>query len=205
MTDGQSASLSWNKAPIWGLRPDFYYCQTVSGLLICGALAVTRGQVFRLQLLLALANAVILSQIRVIESESYITTNGQSASLSWNKAPIWGLRPDFYYCQTVSGLLICGALAVTRGPVCRLQLLLALANAVILSQIRVTESKSYIMTDGQSASLYWNKAPIWAYGQIFITVRQLRVCWCGAFSLTGGRVCHLQLLLALARAVIFGS
>jgi hypothetical protein len=30
----QSASLSWNKAPIWGLRPDLYYCQTVAGLLI---------------------------------------------------------------------------------------------------------------------------------------------------------------------------
>jgi hypothetical protein len=25
----QSASLSWCQAPIWGLRPDFYYCQTV--------------------------------------------------------------------------------------------------------------------------------------------------------------------------------
>jgi hypothetical protein len=25
----------------------------------------------------------------------YITTDGQSASLSWNKAPIWSLRPDF--------------------------------------------------------------------------------------------------------------
>jgi hypothetical protein len=39
-------------------------------------------------------------------SESYITTDGQSASLSWNKAPIWGLRPDFYYCQTFAGLLM---------------------------------------------------------------------------------------------------
>jgi hypothetical protein len=29
------------------------------------------------------------------ESESYITTDGQSASLSCNKAPIWGLWPDF--------------------------------------------------------------------------------------------------------------
>jgi hypothetical protein len=29
-TDGQSASLSWNKAPIRGLRSDFYYCQTVA-------------------------------------------------------------------------------------------------------------------------------------------------------------------------------
>jgi hypothetical protein len=32
----QSASLSWNKAPVWGLRPDFYYRQTVSCLLIWG-------------------------------------------------------------------------------------------------------------------------------------------------------------------------
>jgi hypothetical protein len=41
---------------------------------------------------------------------SYITTDGQSASLSWNKTPIWGLRPDFYYCQTVAGLLLWVAL-----------------------------------------------------------------------------------------------
>jgi hypothetical protein len=44
-----------------------------------------------------------------------------------------------------------------------------------------------------------------AYDQIFVTVSQLRVCWCGALSLTRGRVCRLQLLLALARAVIFWS
>jgi hypothetical protein len=48
------------------------------------------------------------------ESESYVTTDGQSASLSWNKAPIWGLRPDFYYCQTVAGFLIWGALSDER-------------------------------------------------------------------------------------------
>jgi hypothetical protein len=39
MTGGQSASLSWNKTPIWSLRPDFYYCQTVTGLLMWGALS----------------------------------------------------------------------------------------------------------------------------------------------------------------------
>jgi hypothetical protein len=41
-TDGQSASLSWNKAPIWGLRPYFYYCQTFACLLIWGALSDER-------------------------------------------------------------------------------------------------------------------------------------------------------------------
>jgi hypothetical protein len=41
-----------------------------------------------------------------------------------------------------------------------------------------------------------------AYYKIFITVRQLRVCWCGELSLTRGRVYRLQLLLVLASAVI---
>jgi hypothetical protein len=49
------------------------------------------------------------------------------------------------------------------------------------------------------------KHPSGAYDQILNTVRQLRVCWYGALSLTRGRVCRLQLLLALASAVIFGS
>jgi hypothetical protein len=49
------------------------------------------------------------------------------------------------------------------------------------------------------------KHPSGAYGQIFTTVWQLRVCWCGALSLARGRVCRLQLLLALANAVIFCS
>jgi hypothetical protein len=58
-------------------------------------------------------------------------TDGQSASLSCNKAPIWGLRPGFYYCQTVAGLLMWGAV-LKREPVCRLQLLQALGSEVIL-------------------------------------------------------------------------
>jgi hypothetical protein len=37
--------------------------------------------------------------ILLSESESYVTTDGQSTSLSWYKAPIRGLRPDFY-CRT---------------------------------------------------------------------------------------------------------
>jgi hypothetical protein len=49
------------------------------------------------------------------------------------------------------------------------------------------------------------KHPPGAYYQIFINVRQLRVCWYGALSLTRGRVCRLQLPLVLACAVILGS
>jgi hypothetical protein len=35
------------------------------------------------------------------------------------------------------------------------------------------------------------KHPSGAYDQIFITVNQLRVCWCGVLSLTRGPVCRL--------------
>jgi hypothetical protein len=48
------------------------------------------------------------------ESESYVTTDGQSASLIWNIAPIWSLRPDLYYCQTLAGLLMWGVLSDER-------------------------------------------------------------------------------------------
>jgi hypothetical protein len=71
--------------------------------------------------------------------------------------------------------------------------------------IQGAQSQSYITTDGQSASLYWNEARVWGLRPDFITVRQLRVCWCGALSLTRGRVCRLKLLLVLASAVILGS
>jgi hypothetical protein len=70
-------------------------------------------------------------QLPILLVESYVMTDGQSASLSWNKPLIWGLRPDFYYCQTVAGLLMCGALSDERTGL-SLQLLLALASSVIL-------------------------------------------------------------------------
>jgi hypothetical protein len=54
---------------------------------------------------------------------------------------------------------------------------------------------------GQSLRI---ERPSGDYNQIFITVRQLQVCWCGALSLTRGRVCRLQLLLAFASAFIIG-
>jgi hypothetical protein len=52
--------------------------------------------------------------IHLFLSESYVSTDGQPARLSWNKAPIWGLRPDLDYCLTVAGLLIWGALSDER-------------------------------------------------------------------------------------------
>jgi hypothetical protein len=151
-TDGQSTSPSWNKAPIWGLRPDFYYCQTVADCVMWGGLSDektglsftiatgprqrshsrvrvpedswlyftvsdSRLPFFHLLWLAGLRwtsstpppNGIWLTDC---QSQSYVTTGGQSASLSWNKAPIWGLRPDLYYCQTVAGFLMARFLSV---------------------------------------------------------------------------------------------
>jgi hypothetical protein len=119
----------------------------------CGALSLTRVRVCRLLLLLVLASAVILvseshwtrdhdSQVYgggirpclhtgILLTESYITTDGQSVSLSWNKAPIWGLRPNFYYFQTVTCLLMWGALSDKRTDL-SFKIAAGLASAVIL-------------------------------------------------------------------------
>jgi hypothetical protein len=47
--------------------------------------------------------------------------------------------------------------------------------------------------------------PFGAHTHIFITARQLRVCWCGAPSPKRGRVCSLYLLLVLASVVTLES
>jgi hypothetical protein len=65
-----------------------------------------------LQLFSCLLNSQIT--LRLPLCQSYVTTDGQSASLCWNEAPIWGLRPDFYYCLTFAGLLMWGALSDER-------------------------------------------------------------------------------------------
>jgi hypothetical protein len=66
-------------------------------------------------------------------SESYVTTDGQSASLSWNKAPTWGLQPDFYFI-TARQLRVCwygGALSDERAGL-SFRIAAGLVSAIIL-------------------------------------------------------------------------
>jgi hypothetical protein len=77
----------------------------------------------------------VLEPLVQSQSQSYVTTDSQSASLSWNKASIWGLIPDHYYCQTVSGCW-CGALSLKRGWVCLLP----------ESQITISSSSFFVTT-----------------------------------------------------------
>jgi hypothetical protein len=67
------------------------------------------------------------------------------------------------------------------------------------------QSQSHIGTDGHSVSKSWCRAPSGAHDQIFITVWQLRSCFCGAPSLTRGQFCILYMLLALTSTVFLES
>jgi hypothetical protein len=108
---------------------------------------------------------------------NYWRSAGQSVLVS---NAIWGPRPDFCYCQTVAVLSMWDALSDVKVKV---MLRPAVSRPVCLDV----------------------KHPSGAHDQIFITVRQLRVCWCGTISLTREWVCCSQLLLTLASAVILGS
>jgi hypothetical protein len=135
--------------------------------------------------------------------ESYVTTDGQSGSLSWNKAPIWGLQPDFCCCQTVAGLLMWDALSNERtglsfktaaGPrqrdhnlLSQIQNLFSSPPKTLRATVEVFDPPSTRDRHLLSLSLMLRptvsrlvclgkKHPSGAYDQIFVTVRQLRVC-----------------------------
>jgi hypothetical protein len=59
------------------------------------------------------------------ELNCYITTDGQSVSLSWYQAPIWGLCPDFLITLDTYVSVDMGRHLLTRERVCLLQLLLS--------------------------------------------------------------------------------
>jgi hypothetical protein len=48
------------------------------------------------------------------QNQIYVTTDSQSASLSWCQAPIWGPSTVFYYFETVTNLLMWGAFSDER-------------------------------------------------------------------------------------------
>jgi hypothetical protein len=66
------------------------------------------------------------------------------------------------------------------------------------SSLSQSQSQSHVATDGQSVSKSWCRAPSGAHDLIIITVWLLRSSFCGAPTLTRGRVCLLYMLLALA-------
>jgi hypothetical protein len=110
------------------------------------------------------------------QNQIYVTTDGRSASLSWCQALIWELRPDFFLSDNC-GFVDVGSTLWREG-------------LSIFYNIYEPESESHITTDGRSASLSWNEASDRGLRSDFLTARKLRVCWCGALSMTRGLVCR---------------
>jgi hypothetical protein len=108
--------------PFWPARPVTRIALRVRTIVIC-----VRGENlehFRVKIILVILTVVACSW------ESYVTTDGQSASQYWCHAPIWGPWPDLYYCQTVADFMWDSH--SDERTVCSLQLLLVLASADIL-------------------------------------------------------------------------
>jgi hypothetical protein len=91
-----------------------------------------------------------------VVSQSYITTDSQSASLSWCQAPIWVPRPIFILISLIIfrqlWVCLCGAPSLTRGWVCSFQLLLGiglsptgLMSIIFLSFIERERRESWVM------------------------------------------------------------
>jgi hypothetical protein len=61
----------------------------------------------------------VCPQLSFLFRSNYSSTDcwSEAARMSWNKALVWGLRPDHFYCLTVAGLLIWGALWREDGHV----------------------------------------------------------------------------------------
>jgi hypothetical protein len=72
-----------------------------------------------------------LSQDRFASSHDYVTADCQSASLSWCQTPS-GAQDQIFVTVRQLRASRRGTLYLTRGRVCRLRLLVDLANAVIL-------------------------------------------------------------------------
>jgi hypothetical protein len=117
--------LRFETPPTRRTRSPYLYPQGYDGPVI------PPGTRFLFRRLLRLAGLRWKYSTYWLESESYITTDGQSASPSWNKAYVWGLRPDFYYCQPVADLLMWGALTDERTGL-SFTIAAGLASAVIL-------------------------------------------------------------------------
>jgi hypothetical protein len=136
--------MSWYRAPSWHLQPDITSCRNVAvwNLRSCSywAPSLTRGRVSNLQCNHSIFRAaqnpkpyftvssetpeVRWGEVSWCEVTLRLTVS-QSVSMSWNRVPLWDLRPDIISCRNVAVWRLrscfCGVPSLTRGRVCSSQ------------------------------------------------------------------------------------
>jgi hypothetical protein len=133
------------------------------------------------------------------------TTNDYSATINLHKWQITTQhsKPFTDSCAFTSRSLV---MSSNKGVFSASALKPSLSGGSLPTELFLSLSLSVMSRPTFGRPIYLGiKHPSGAYDDILLTVRQLRACWYGALSLTRGRVRHLQFLLALASAVIFGS
>jgi hypothetical protein len=191
-TDSQSASLSWCRTPIWSPWSDFFFCLTITGLLVRGTFSDERmGLQF-----IAAARPRQHSSSRVWVPREFLRLPQPG-----------GPGPLTYISQELSGQIT----RTSLGTVFSFRRLLRLAglrwrysntppHAVDDShEFQLT----YVATDGQSASSSWCRAPFAINDQILSSLSDnyFLSSSCRTPSLTRGRICNLQCNRAQVRVV----
>jgi hypothetical protein len=181
------------------------YCQL--HVCWCGAPSLTRGRVFRLQLLLALAGAVIHLFESCYESWLYFfVPNCRLLQFGRAMQPkVLVYPPELgwaeLYAQALGSSFIASYLSSSHREIrIRINTGVSLTKKSKTVTLRPTVSRPVRLGA---------RRPSGTRDQFFflleIFFRQLRVCYFVAPSLARGRVCNLLLLLVLASALPLGS
>jgi hypothetical protein len=186
--DRWSVSLSWCQAPS-GARNQIFVTVRQLRVFWCEAHSQMRGHIWHLQLLLVLTSAVILG------SESHRTHYHILLPEIWDSPNLEGQVAIFMH-------------PGTGFPIRHLRLA-GLWWRYSITQTNMLESESMSVTLWLAVyqQSVLNAKPLETHDQYFFFL-QMNTCVYSPYvisSLTRGWVCRLQLLLALASAVILGS
>jgi hypothetical protein len=162
----------------------------------CGAPSLTRGWVYNLlvQLLRGLASAFTLAS-KSRRTHAHILLSHIRLPPTWRSRPPYLYPPGTWWPSYTPGHWVPFSSPLTT---LRASVEVFWPASTRFWRSCQSQSQSYITTDGQSDILSWCPAPIWDPRPIFllslIILRQLRIFWCEALSLTRGNEYRLKLI-----------